>query len=271
MLLHDGSYKTRSPQPWRDYADALIEAKEAADRNAVLHSAWPTVLVHCYKWHEQQLAGIETDAGGPDLTALPDWPKLLAALRKDMRHGTPTRQGACEKLFAAAGWTAQEASESEPMRITPPRPLFGSNLQVRRTGLTASWVTGGARLKHDDVIIGLDGVAITRGAAQLHALIAATPPPCGHTFVVRRRDAKVYDKAAAEAALEALEQQSFEPPCSADTLTAHAAASDEHPLGSAAAAEDSRASSPRSILEAAYSSLTSVVLMPVQLLGVFRK
>ena len=70
VLTHAGAYEARgSPTPWRDYANALIDAKDIADANAAECSHWPAVSLRCYKLYSTQLTGISTDLGGPDLTA----------------------------------------------------------------------------------------------------------------------------------------------------------------------------------------------------------
>lgn len=209
MLTPTGEYlPLRNKQPWRAYASALLEAKELADRNAVTCALWPAVSVNCKKMYAAQLNGIETDLGGPDLTALPAWPEFIAALRSDLRNGSESRVGACERLFRAHGWTAAERDDAS-LVIRPPRPLFGCQLRVLSApSISASslgGVIGGVRLRQDDVIVGLDGVTITRGVSQLTALLDARPAPCEHVFVVRRRGATA--EPAAEAALDALEPQ----------------------------------------------------------------
>ena len=218
-LQSDGTFAAFGPTPWSDYAMAIAEAKEEADCKALRSSRFPAVTVRVYKMYSDHLEGLRTDHGTPDLTTLPDWPRLLACLRHDLRRNSKSAKPSsarseCEKLFLSMGWTARSSetaliSDNAPLVIAPPRgrPIFGSGLEVIRLPYGSRGLKGmlmpsvvSESLQLNDVIIGLDGVLITRGMAQLEELIAASPDT--HTFVVRRRGAP--PDAKAEAALEAL-------------------------------------------------------------------
>ena len=207
-LQPTGAYITCSATPWRDYANAILAAKEKADKQSMAYSMWPPAVIRVHKWRDQQFSSLATDVGGPDLTLLPDWPALLNALRADTKRGSSSSRSSCESLFLAKGWTLRD-DDSDGRTIVPPRPLFGSNLQVTAApSMNASNLLGirhMSRLMPGDVIVGLDGVLITRGASQVAALVEASPSPCEHVFVVRRKDAVRSE--GAEAMLDALARQ----------------------------------------------------------------
>ena len=67
----------------------------------------------------------------------------------------------------------------------------------------ANSLTGGLRLRRGDVIVGIDGVMLTRGVMQMNEVLDSQPAPHNHVFVVRRKG--VDADPDAEAALDALE------------------------------------------------------------------
>ena len=236
-LHYDGSFETSSAMPWREYAKALVHAKDLADRNAIRWLRLPVITVSVYKLYRSALDGLVTDLGTPDLTALPDWPKLLTALDYDVRYGKEGRAGECEKLFLAMGYSAARDGDDAPLLMRPPLfgpPLFGSGLKVVQppsgsrglAGMLTPGIVSG-KLLANDIIIGVDGVLITRGLAQLNELLTATGAPDEdtrrsalareHVFVVRRRGAPADPQA--EAALDGLVAKALpEPPeAAADT------------------------------------------------------
>ena len=232
-----GAFEATGAQPWRDYANALVAAKDLADRQAMSYTQWPVVVVCCAKSRAGQSLLKRVDLGGPDLTALPDWPKLLLALREDRKHGVAGRVGACERLFTSMGWTAvlvREAgggAEDAALIIRPPRPLFGNNPHVSEPA-SSSLIDGLApRLQRGDVIVGLDGVAITWGSSQIAALIDVADAPCEHVFVVRREGAP--HDATAISRLDSLVRQDDYPSHrdrrSRDALVASAEAPNDKP------------------------------------------
>ena len=98
-LDHHGGIVITGALPWRDYAATLVVAKEAADKMAVGYSHWPLVVITVRKRKNGQPVGLSTDLGVPDLTALPDWPKLLATLRGEFRHNNSQRtERECQRL-----------------------------------------------------------------------------------------------------------------------------------------------------------------------------
>ena len=213
-LDHHGGIVITGALPWRDYAATLVVAKEAADKMAVGYSHWPLVVITVRKRKNGQPVGLSTDLGVPDLTALPDWPKLLATLRGEFRHNNSQRtERECQRLLVANKWQstpAKRPDDDTPLAIRPPRPFFGMNVRVLNMdagSISYSYIGG---LQRGDVIIGLDGVFITRGVSQITALMHSVNAPCEHTFIVRRKGAR-RDPALEEAQLSSLRRMETDP------------------------------------------------------------
>lgn len=165
-----------------ELVELMLERKAAYEKQ---QKDWPLITVSC---HDPGCSsfGYVLGVGDPILEFYPPDKLLDEALSATTATSASAR---CEQALLSVGWT----KKGKGGRLHAPGRKDASFCGGGAPGvvnLAPGGLLAQSGVKIGDRIVGLNGVRITRGQAQVAALLDATTAPCTYEFVIRRAHAR---------------------------------------------------------------------------------
>lgn len=162
-----------------ELVELMLERKSEYERQ---QKSWPLITVSCHKSSGGSSFGYVLGVGDPVLDFYPPADLLEEALSSTT---ATTSSAKCAMALLSVGWT----KEGKRGRLRAPGRKDASFCGGRAPGvvnLAPGGLLAESGIKIGDRIVGLNGVRITRGQAQVAALLDSMTAPCTYEFVVRR-------------------------------------------------------------------------------------